>query len=236
MTELKAVYQQRYETVLRPVASALEKQLHEYLEGAERIDRIAARAKSIDRFLAKSQKIENGVPKYVEPLRQIQDQIGVRIITFYISDIDNVAKVVQRYYRPIETHALVPESESEFGYFGLHYVLHVPTDVIEPSMDREMVPEFFELQIKTLFQHAWAEAGHDLGYKPGETPLSSDAKRRLAFASAQAWGADRIFDDLFRERAESGAISSGGLGGDEARGRDEESGEASVSFAKGWGN
>ena len=64
-----------------------------------------------------------------------------------------------------------------------------------------MVPAFFELQIKTLFQHAWSEADHDLGYKPGANMLTSDEKRMIALTSAQAWGADRIFDQLFRSRA-----------------------------------
>ena len=61
------------------------------------------------------------------------------------------------------------------------------------------MPEFFELQVKTLFQHAWAEANHDLGYKPEGKELDQESKRLLAYASAQAWGADRVFDELFQE-------------------------------------
>jgi putative GTP pyrophosphokinase len=76
----------------------------------------------------------------------------------------------------------------------------VPSDAVDPSIDKSLVPRFFELQVKTLFQHAWSEANHDLGYNSGLTPLTSDEKRRLAFTSAQAWGADRVFDELFKER------------------------------------
>jgi hypothetical protein len=41
---------------------------------------------------------------------------------------------------------------------------------------------------------------HDLGYKPGDKVLNPDDKRKLAFTSAQAWGADLIFDELFAGR------------------------------------
>ena len=71
--------------------------------------------------------------------------------------------------------------------------------MIDNDWDKALVPKFFELQIKTLFQHAWSEAEHDIGYKEGQKPLDLDQKRRLAFTSAQAWGADRVFDELFRE-------------------------------------
>ena len=74
----------------------------------------------------------------------------------------------------------------------------VPEDLIDDKLAREESVEFFEQQIKTLFQHAWSEAEHDLGYKPsGE--LTTDQKRRLAFTATQAWGADQIFDEQYRQ-------------------------------------
>jgi putative GTP pyrophosphokinase len=204
MTGLETEYRRRFELILRPLAEALEKQLQEYFEKEARIDRISARAKSIDRFLKKAQAAVEGKQKYSEPLRQIQDQIGARIVTFYVSDVDRIANVALKYFRPIESQTIVPDSEWEFGYFGRHYIFITPSDLVPRSADKNLVPEFFELQVKTLFQHAWSEADHDLGYKP-EAPLSSDAKRRLAFTSAQAWGADRIFDGLFQEQSNKAA-------------------------------
>jgi putative GTP pyrophosphokinase len=100
----------------------------------------------------------------------------------------------------VEKRQVVPESDSEFGYFGKHYVQFFPGDLIEAGWDKNLIPEFFELQIKTLFQHAWSEADHDLGYKPGSLTLSRDQKRKIAFTSAQAWGADQLFNELFIER------------------------------------
>ncbi|TIL58621.1 MAG: hypothetical protein E5Y79_19140 [Mesorhizobium sp.] len=84
---------------------------------------------------------------------------------------------------------------------GRHHILLMPSDLYGAAEEKAVVPDVFELQIKTLFQHAWSEAEHDLGYKPGEQPLDPEDERLLAFTSAQAWGADRIFDDLFKKRS-----------------------------------
>lgn len=198
---LAAEYANRYDHVLVRLAASLRELIEGYLHDQFRIDRITARAKAVDRFVQKAATLDRGQPKYSEPLTQIQDQIGARVVVFYKHDIARVDKMVKNYFTAIEFRDVVPDSESEFGYFGHHSILVLPSDVIAPDMDRSLVPKFFELQIKTLFQHAWSEADHDLAYKPGHTPLTSDQKRRIAFTSAQAWGADLIFDELFRERA-----------------------------------
>ena len=197
---LETEYRLRYNSALKPLASALTAHLVDCFKGEPRIDRIIARPKAIDSFLKKADTKIDGISKYSEPLWQIQDQLGARVITFYNSDVERLDAVVCKYFRSIEFKHHVPESESEFGYVSRHYVLVIPSDIIDAQIDIKLVPEFFELQIKTLFQHAWSESEHDLGYKPGLRPLSSSEKRRLAFTAAQAWGADHIFDELFRER------------------------------------
>ncbi len=196
-----AEYRRRYEEVLPRLAEGLEGLITEYMESMPRIDRISARPKGIDRFVNKAAATnEDGNLIYTEPISQIQDQLGARIVVFYQSDVDAVEATVRKYFTAIEYQKIVPDLESEFGYFGHHLVLVLPTDIIQDDMDNELLPDFFELQIKTLFQHAWSEANHDLAYKPGEIPLTSEQKRLVAFTSAQAWGADHIFDRLFEER------------------------------------
>ncbi len=199
--ELEAAYTCRFDVVLFRLADALGEYIFDCMKDQPRIDRITARAKDIGRFVKKADTRVDGKLKYVEPLSQIQDQIGARIVVFYQSDVERIDAQVKKYFRAIEYQKMVPETESEFGYFGHHLVLVLPTDVIETDMDQTLIPDFFELQIKTLFQHAWSEADHDLGYKPGDKPLVSEQKRLVAFTSAQAWGADHIFDRLFRERS-----------------------------------
>lgn len=196
MLGLRADYESRYRECLVPLAKRLEAHVADAVEGISRVDRVNARAKSVDRFIVKAESLVGGQPKYSDPLNQIQDQVGARVITFYLDDVEVVANRIEEMFRPIEAKLIVPERDSEFGYFGKHYVLLLPLDVIDEADAR--TPRFFELQIKTLYQHAWSEANHDLGYKP-EAERDAATVRKIAFTSAQSWGADLIFNDLFNE-------------------------------------
>jgi putative GTP pyrophosphokinase len=197
VTEILDAYKSRYDSTLIGAALALEKHLQDLFAGAVRVDRISARAKSPDSFVKKAlSKDDAGKAKYDQPLDQIQDQIGARIIVFYLDDVERVNYEIQKYLRPIEIKSHVPENEWKFGYFGSHFVLICPDDIWKNGQRPPDSPAFFELQIKTLFQHAWSEANHDLGYKGIPIP-GLDAERKMALASAQAWGSDQIFSELW---------------------------------------
>ena len=55
---------------------------------------VTGRAKSIESFAAKAGRTVDGVPVYADPLRDITDQIGVRVITYVRSDVAAVADVL----------------------------------------------------------------------------------------------------------------------------------------------
>lgn len=198
MTHVTEAYTKRYNEVLTPLACNLEAYLRDIFGGVSRIDRISARPKSIDRFVAKAAtKLDDGTEKYREPLEQIQDQVGARVTVLFKQDVDSAAALASAHFRYVESRDVEPECVYEFSYFGRHFVSLLPDDVISDSWDKALIPGFFELQINTVFQHAWSEASHDVGYKPLLGELSRDDKRALAFASAQAWGADKAFADIF---------------------------------------
>ncbi len=175
--DVETAYRQKYESKLKSLAFGIQQHLSETLADCPRIDSITARAKSPPRFAAKARKQESGKPKYDDPFRQIQDQVGARVTVFYIRDVDRIKQEVLRYYRYIEAQDKAPERDEEFGYFGVHYILSVPEDLLPDGEARAGYPEFFELQIKTLFQHAWSETHHDLGYK-SQRDLSAMEKRK----------------------------------------------------------
>jgi ppGpp synthetase/RelA/SpoT-type nucleotidyltranferase len=190
-------YAARFDS-LTAIAERLQKFLKGTLDGIERIDSITARAKNPDRYFQKAVKVDSttGDRKYSDPKHEIQDQVGARITVFYLSDVEKVRSEIVRHMRFIEEASKSPLSDSEFGYFGLHFILSLPEDVVAEH-EEEMATDFFELQIKTLFQHAWSEAHHDLGYK-SLRDLTTEERRKVAFTAAQAWGADTIFEELSR--------------------------------------
>lgn len=192
-------YRRRHDAFLKTVAQTLLEHIAGYLLDVSNIDRLTARAKDPARFAEKARRTgQDGLLKYQRPLTEIQDQLGARVVVLYRDDVTTVAHIITRYFQPIEQRELVPESQWAFGYFGQHFVLPLPHDVVPEGVELSEVPAFFELQIKTLFQHAWSEANHDLGYK-SSGPLSTDQERRLAYTAAQAWGADRVFAELRSE-------------------------------------
>ena len=196
--ELSNFYRERHQQILKPIAAALQDYLGEILGEQPRVDRVSVRAKSLESYLAKATKAENGQRKYSDPVTEIQDQLGARVIVFYLDDLPPIRKKISDYFGRIEDRRVEPESAAEFGYEGHHYILFLPEEAFPRGVDRAASPKVFELQIKTLCQHAWSEASHDLIYKP-EAELTHDQKRRAAFAAAQTWGADLVFHGLVKE-------------------------------------
>lgn len=197
MSELRKQVEDAYSLripVLQEIVPQIQKDLEKVLKEQARIDRISVRSKALDRFVEKAFKVtKEGKLKYSDPLHQIQDQIGARIVVFYLDDVERISKLLLEWYTKIEEIVVEPASESEFGYVGRHFILTIPEEFNEGKS-----PKFFELQVKTIFQHAWGECAHDLIYKP-PIPITVDQRKRVAYAAAQAWGADQIFHGLSGE-------------------------------------
>jgi ppGpp synthetase/RelA/SpoT-type nucleotidyltranferase len=148
--------------------------------------------KSADSFARKAREYES-------PFKQIEDQIGGRVIVYFEHDVSDALALLRRTFNEVEQEHKRPDSIGEFGYEGEHLNCTIPQDARTTAWQTDAsLPEVFELQVKTVFQHAWAAAHHDLGYKP-TVRLSSDQLRALAWIAASAWGADRQFEQLWRE-------------------------------------
>ncbi len=103
-------------------------------------------------------KLELKGAKYAS-LKDITDIVGLRVITFYSDDVDKVASAVDRLFSVDWANSVDKRKLHEidsFGYMSLHYICSM-----------EGFPYRFEIQMRTVLQHAWANMNHDTGYKSG---------------------------------------------------------------------
>ena len=90
-----------------------------------------------------------------------------------------------------------PDRDEEFGYESLHILCGIPAlQMPEAWEEREDMPEVFEVQLRTLFMHAWAEQQHRLVYKR-EGDLPHEARKVIAWTAASAWAADRAIASIW---------------------------------------
>jgi putative GTP pyrophosphokinase len=192
--ELRAAYEERL-PLLQELAANLEHETRRQFDGIPHIDRISFRAKGVESFLDKvlERRIE---PPYEQPLIEVEDQVGGRILVFFISDVDPARAQAERVFTPVEAVLRRPETYNVFDYESFHAIYGIPPPMKPASWDnRDDLPRTFELQIRTLFQHAYAEPQHDLAYKP-EAPPSDEIRRELAWVAASGWGADQALERM----------------------------------------
>lgn len=183
---------------MRPIYEQLSKKVESIIQEIINdqnihIHAIYCRAKEIDSF---TKKIED--PKYNDPISQITDFSGIRIITYVESDLELVCKVLESHFE-IDPENSIDKSKSlgidKVGYRSIHYVCKLPNDRIKLPEYKKFDGLFFEVQVRTILQHAWAEIEHDKDYKfSGELPLY--LKRRFKVLAGVLELADREFNQL----------------------------------------
>lgn len=98
-------------------------------------------------------------------LEDLTDILGTRIICFFSDDIDKIGKLVEKRFvidweNSSDKRKLI--RADSFGYLSMHYICSLPFDAGYPD---QICGKKFEIQIRTVLQHAWAAIEHDLGYK-----------------------------------------------------------------------
>ncbi|GAA1934729.1 (p)ppGpp synthetase [Nocardioides hwasunensis] len=165
---------------------------------------VTGRTKSVASFSAKANRTEGGAALYPDPLEQITDQIGVRVITYVHSDVAAVAELLDDELAILDDRDLGEEMarSGRFGYASRH--LLVRADDEHPDLAGERA----SVQVRTVLQHAWAEFEHDIRYK-GNVPedAAADLDRRFTLAAGLIELADREFSTI-RRRIQAAAPDS----------------------------
>lgn len=133
-------------------------------------------------------------------LNEITDIIGFRIITYLESDVDKVEELIRKEFQIDLANSIDKRQQTanEFGYRSLHLVSQLDDSRLKLTEYKKYSEIKFEIQIRSILQHAWAEIEHDLGYK-SKSSLPNNTKRSFNRLAALLESADIEFDRLKKD-------------------------------------
>jgi putative GTP pyrophosphokinase len=153
---------------------------------------VSGRTKSVASFAAKAARAAAGSPAHEDPLTGITDQVGVRVVTYLLSEVAAVVELLADQFTILDDRDMGRETASQgrFGYASRHLLVS--------GADRgEALEHPASVQVRTVLQHAWAEFEHDIRYK-GTVPEehAPDLDRRFTLAAGLLELADREFSEI----------------------------------------
>ena len=176
-----------------------------------KVHSVQHRAKDLESYAKKSQtpaEEDPEAPKYPDPMRDITDLAGIRVITYFPSTESLVDAVIERELDVMQksNKSDLLAQEERLGYHSIHYLVRLRDN-------RNRLPEYSrfrglvaEIQVRTVLQHAWAEIEHDIQYKAA-TALPTTIRRRFMTLAGLLEIADREFqaieDDSRRLQSEA---------------------------------
>ena len=154
---------------------------------------VTTRAKTIERYRSKALKKE-----YKDPHSEIMDMAGVRVITYLDSEAAKVSEAIKESFQIIPEHSIDKSRElgtDRVGYRSIHFIATLGEKRCSLPENRMFSGLRFEIQIRSLLQHAWAEFEHDRNYK-FKGVLPDRVKRRFAITAGALELIDREFDSI----------------------------------------
>ncbi|MFC5282796.1 hypothetical protein [Pedobacter alpinus] len=111
--------------------------------------------------------------------KDLKDKLGIRIICNYKEELDKVDSFLKSNFRLLKTEYKQDVLNfDKLDYTSNHYDASLKLD-IEFFKDKAHLSELvFEIQVRTLNQHAWSNTSHQLSYKQ-EADIQPYLKRRV---------------------------------------------------------
>jgi ppGpp synthetase/RelA/SpoT-type nucleotidyltranferase len=162
-------------------AETLEKFIEENLQGSQiEIHKIEARAKDPTSVHLKLLR-----KRYRRPQSQLTDKVGVRIITYYSDDVDRIVDLLRPHIE-IDQRKSVDKRMAlglrGFGYSSVHIIARLKANEAKKSIYACLDGFWFEIQARSILEHAWAEVEHEIVFKSGIEHPDSVIRRFAAIA------------------------------------------------------
>lgn len=189
-----------YEPLYRSLAARIADLLGGLLSDAQiPVVQIEHRAKTVESFLGKLAR-----KAYSDPFSEIKDFAGIRVITYYADDVDKIAQILRSEFDVDSDHSTDKMDDldvDEFGYRSFHLVCAVKPPRSELAEWRQYNGLSFEVQVRSVLQHAWAAISHKLDYKTARQ-APKEVRRQLYRLSALLELGDQEFAAI-RDRTHS---------------------------------
>lgn len=158
---------------------------------------IESRVKDKDSYLDKCNK-QNKYTTHEE----ITDLIGIRVIANTMSDVNEICKIIKDEFDIDGTKSMNKADELEtdkVGYLSVHYIAKL-TEARSKQTEHSRIKDFsFEIQVRTLLQHAWSEIEHDISYKNSKGSVNNVIQRRFNLIAGTLELLDIEFDRLAKK-------------------------------------
>jgi ppGpp synthetase/RelA/SpoT-type nucleotidyltranferase len=162
---------------------------------------IDSRTKTVSSF---ESKINRPGKSYFDPLNELTDLVGVRVVVDTLAEVDQVVEILRKEFT-IDEENSVNKSElldaDKFGYLSQHLIVKVSdrrTALLEWSGYKSISAE---IQVRTALQHTWSVVQHPLDYKSALS-VPKALRRRLFRLSALFELADAELDQIMVEAKE----------------------------------
>lgn len=142
--------------------------------------------------------------KNYSSLADLTDISAIRITTYFAEDVDLVAKLIEQEFSIDVSESVdkrVSEEPDRFGYSSLHFIASFNPVRSKLKEYRSFAKMRFEIQIRSILQHAWAEIEHDLGYKSSKG-VPAIIRRQFARVAGLLELADSEFQSIRRSLIE----------------------------------
>ena len=160
-------------------------------------DSVTARVKTWRSLRIKAMRRgDDGEFAYPEPWTDIHDLVGVRVTAYHSNEIPDVLAVLGDSLEVLRAIDKTAETRisGQFGYGSHHLVCRVGEDA--PPGLAPYRGQKFEVQVRTVLQHAWAEFEHDIRYKSPDGAIDPRIDRAFALAAGLIELADQQFDQV----------------------------------------
>lgn len=141
--EWGVAYEERYVTY-QGFTKRLETLIRElFNKHSIEIAQMESRTKDIDRFI---EKIQRKGEKYQNPLVEVTDLVGIRIIVYYREDLEKVGEIIRKEF-DIDWENSIDKAETldpdRFGYLSIHYVVSLSPPRKQLTEWKDFTPEAY---------------------------------------------------------------------------------------------